>query len=84
MGLRVIALAALVLLCSAATYAKGIDVSNHQGSAIDWPQVAGAGYGFSFLKASEGTTFTSSAGLYGRSSADALRIASGPKRGPVR
>ena len=30
------------------------------------------------------TTFTSSAGLYGRSSADALRIASGPNRGPVR
>ena len=48
MGLRVIALAALVLLCSAATYAKGIDVSNHQGSKIDWPQVAGSDYTFAF------------------------------------
>jgi GH25 family lysozyme M1 (1,4-beta-N-acetylmuramidase) len=59
-GSRVLALAALVLLCSAATYPKGVDVSNHQGSSIDWLQVAGAGYTFAFAKASEGTTFTDS------------------------
>ena len=74
MGLRVIAFAALVLLCSAATYEKGIDVSNHQGSSIDWPQVAGAGYTFSFLKASEGTTFTDATYALNRSGANAAAI----------
>jgi GH25 family lysozyme M1 (1,4-beta-N-acetylmuramidase) len=57
-GSRVLALLAFVLVCSAATYPKGVDVSNHQGSSIDWLQVAGAGYTFAFAKASEGTTFT--------------------------
>ena len=32
---------------------RGIDVSHHQGE-IDWPQVAGAGIRFAYLKASEG------------------------------
>ena len=41
----------------AATYARGIDVSNWQGS-IDWLQVAGDGYTFAFAKATEGTGFT--------------------------
>ena len=58
MGWRLIALACAVLVCSAATYPKGIDVSNHQGTSIDWLQVASAGYTFAFAKASEGTTFT--------------------------
>src|SRR5436305_840643 len=58
MGSKVAALAALVLLASGATFAKGVDVSNYQGSSIDWPQVAAAGYTFAFAKASEGTTFT--------------------------
>jgi len=57
-GSRALALLAFVLVCSAATYPKGVDVSNHQGSSIDWLQVAGAGYTFAFAKASEGTTFT--------------------------
>lgn len=35
---------------------QGIDVSNWQGR-IDWVKVAGAGYGFAFAKATEGTTF---------------------------
>jgi len=35
----------------------GIDVSDHQGS-IDWSQVAGAGYSFAFVKASEGEGWT--------------------------
>jgi lysozyme len=37
--------------------AEGIDASHHQGP-IDWPQVAGAGIRFAYLKASEGTGFT--------------------------
>jgi len=41
----------------AATYGKGIDVSNWQGS-IDWLQVASDGYTFAFAKATEGTAFT--------------------------
>jgi lysozyme len=57
MGSRVLALLALVLVSTAATYAKGVDVSNYQGS-IDWLQVAGDGYSFAFAKASEGFTFT--------------------------
>jgi GH25 family lysozyme M1 (1,4-beta-N-acetylmuramidase) len=56
-GSRVLALLALVLVSTAATYAKGVDVSNYQGS-IDWLQVAGDGYSFAFAKASEGFTFT--------------------------
>jgi GH25 family lysozyme M1 (1,4-beta-N-acetylmuramidase) len=55
-------LAAACVLClvpaaGAATYARGIDVSNWQGS-IDWLQVAGDGYTFAFAKATEGTGFT--------------------------
>lgn len=38
------------------TYPLGIDVSNHQGQ-IDWQAVNAAGYQFTFIKASEGTTF---------------------------
>ena len=37
--------------------AVGIDVADHQhphGAAIDWPQVAAAGYKFAFVKATEG------------------------------
>jgi lysozyme len=35
---------------------RGIDVSNHQG-LIDWDAVAGAGYNFAFMKATQGTNF---------------------------
>ena len=38
--------------------ARGIDVSNHQGTGIDWKAVHGAGYRFAWLKASEGRSFT--------------------------
>lgn len=54
---RILALVALVVVATAATYAKGVDVSNYQGT-VDWLQVSGAGYTFAFAKASEGTTFT--------------------------
>jgi lysozyme len=36
---------------------QGVDVSNHQG-AIDWPRVRASGFGFAYVKASEGRTFT--------------------------
>ncbi|HZD88056.1 MAG TPA: GH25 family lysozyme [Gaiellaceae bacterium] len=42
---------------AATARAKGIDVSNWQGS-INWSKVAGAGYTFAFGKATEGTTYT--------------------------
>lgn len=35
----------------------GIDVASWQGAAIDWPAVAGAGYGFALIKASEGVVY---------------------------
>lgn len=34
----------------------GIDVSSHQGT-VDWPQVAAGGYGFAYIKATEGANF---------------------------
>lgn len=34
----------------------GIDVSHHNG-VIDWPKVAGAGYKFAYIKASQGGAF---------------------------
>lgn len=58
--MTVAVLVAAVALCApagAATNAKGLDVSHWQG-AIDWLQVAGAGYSFMFAKATEGTTIT--------------------------
>jgi GH25 family lysozyme M1 (1,4-beta-N-acetylmuramidase) len=39
--------------------AKGIDVSNHQGT-VDWRAVKEAGYTFAWVKSSEGTTFVDS------------------------
>ena len=52
----VAAAAALCASAGAATYAKGIDVSNYQKS-INWNKVAAAGYTFAFAKATEGTTY---------------------------
>ena len=57
MGSRLLVLAALVLVTTGATYAKGVDVSNWQGS-IDWLQVSGDGYTFAFSKATESTNFS--------------------------
>lgn len=37
---------------------NGIDLSNWQGSAVDWDAIAAAGYSFAVIKASEGVTFT--------------------------
>lgn len=52
----VAAAAALCASADAATYAKGIDVSNYQ-KEINWSKVSAAGYQFAFAKATEGTTF---------------------------
>jgi GH25 family lysozyme M1 (1,4-beta-N-acetylmuramidase) len=59
-GTGLAAVAAALLLsppAGAVTYAKGVDVSNWQGS-VDWLQVGDDGYSFMFAKATEGTTFT--------------------------
>jgi GH25 family lysozyme M1 (1,4-beta-N-acetylmuramidase) len=60
LGVRLAAACAAFLAVAgsagAATYAKGIDVSNYQKS-INWSKVSAAGYQFAFAKATEGTTF---------------------------
>jgi GH25 family lysozyme M1 (1,4-beta-N-acetylmuramidase) len=56
----VLALAALLSASSSAaatTRARGLDVSNWNGT-IRWSKVAGAGYRFAFGKATEGTSYT--------------------------
>ncbi len=55
-------------------YAKGIDVSNHQGT-INWGSVYGAGIRFAFCKATEGLTFNDAyftANMNGATSAGVL------------
>jgi GH25 family lysozyme M1 (1,4-beta-N-acetylmuramidase) len=56
----VLALAALLSASAshaATARAKGLDVSNNNGT-INWTKVAGAGYRFAFGKATEGTSYT--------------------------
>ena len=52
---------------------SGIDVSHHQGR-IDWPQVAGAGVSFAWLKATEGGDFVDPAFLRNWAGARAVGI----------
>jgi len=47
-----------VLSGAAAQNPKGIDVSHWQGT-INWNSVKSAGYTFAFIKATEGTSYTS-------------------------
>jgi GH25 family lysozyme M1 (1,4-beta-N-acetylmuramidase) len=56
-----------------ASYAKGLDVSNWQGT-IDWLQVASDDYTFAFAKATESTTFTDVTYALNRSGTKALGI----------
>jgi GH25 family lysozyme M1 (1,4-beta-N-acetylmuramidase) len=60
-GLRIslllVAVLAFAPVASAQTAPKGIDVSHWKGQ-IGWVEVAGAGYSFTFAKATEGTTFS--------------------------
>lgn len=55
---------------------KGVDVSNHQ-SVINWSAVAGAGYAFALIKASEGTGFTDRYFVANWASARAVGMARG-------
>jgi GH25 family lysozyme M1 (1,4-beta-N-acetylmuramidase) len=60
LAVLVIALTALLSASAsgaATARAKGVDVSNWNGS-INWSKVAGAGYRFAFAKATEGTSYS--------------------------
>ncbi len=46
-----------ITVCADGPTVKGVDVSHYQGS-INWTKVAGAGYTFVVMKASEGTSYT--------------------------
>lgn len=73
----VITLGALVSSAPAATTrAKGIDVSNWQHT-IDWSKVAGAGYSFTFAKATEGTTYSDPTYAANRSGAEGAGLVFG-------
>jgi GH25 family lysozyme M1 (1,4-beta-N-acetylmuramidase) len=74
-ALAVTALALLGLAARAdgASYAKGLDVSNWQGT-IDWLQVADDDYTFAFAKATESTDFTDVTYALNRSGTKALGI----------
>jgi GH25 family lysozyme M1 (1,4-beta-N-acetylmuramidase) len=75
----VFSLPALVLpgaSSAASTWAKGVDVSNWNGS-INWTKVAAAGYGFAFGKATEGTTFIDSTYTTNRNGSEAAGLAFG-------
>jgi GH25 family lysozyme M1 (1,4-beta-N-acetylmuramidase) len=56
-GVALVIALALGATGHAATFAKGVDVSNYQGT-IDWIQVGDDNNTFVFAKATEGTTFT--------------------------
>lgn len=60
----------------AASYAKGVDVSNWNGS-IDWIQVAADDFTFLFAKATEGTTFTDVTYAVNRAGAQGVGMLSG-------
>jgi len=69
------ALAALLLAApaQAATYAKGVDVSHYQG-LINWTQVAGNAYRFTFAKATEGFTLTDATYPVNRAGAEGMGL----------
>lgn len=55
---------------------SGLDVSNWQG-AVNWPLVAGAGYKFAFLKATEGGWYIDPTYAFNRANANAFGIVIG-------
>ena len=61
---------------AASTRAKGIDVSNWNGT-INWKRVAHAGYRFAIGKATEGTSFDDSTYLANRYASEAAGLAFG-------
>ncbi len=56
--------------------AKGIDISNNNGS-INWTKVASGGYTFAFGKATEGTTFTDGTYSTNRNASESAGLAFG-------
>jgi GH25 family lysozyme M1 (1,4-beta-N-acetylmuramidase) len=75
----VIALTALVFTSAsdaATTRAKGLDVSNYQGT-INWAKVAKAGYRFAFGKATEGTTYNDKTYTTNRNGSEAAGLVFG-------
>lgn len=77
MGVRV--LAALAIACAlaapagATTHANGVDVSHYQG-LIDWAQVAGNSYRFTFAKATEGVTLVDATYPVNRAGAEGMGL----------
>ena len=77
LGVRlVLALAidgALAAPAGAATHANGVDVSHYQG-LINWAQVAGSSYRFTFAKASEGVTLVDATYPVNRAGAEGMGL----------
>lgn len=61
---------------AATAQAKGLDVSNYQGS-IDWTKVAKAGYRFAFGKATEGTSYNDTTYTVNRNGSEAAGLVFG-------
>ena len=77
--LAVIALTALLTVSAsdaATTRAKGLDVSNWNGT-ISWTKVAHAGYRFAFGKATEGTSYNDKTYLTNRNGSEAAGLVFG-------
>jgi len=76
-GVRIVAAlaaaAALAAPAGAATYAKGVDVSHYQG-LINWTQVAGDSYRFTFAKATEGLTLVDATYPVNRAGAEGMGL----------
>jgi GH25 family lysozyme M1 (1,4-beta-N-acetylmuramidase) len=76
----VIALTALLFTSASdaatSTRAKGLDVSNFQGT-INWAKVAKAGYRFAFGKATEGTTYNDKTYTTNRNGSEAAGLVFG-------
>lgn len=60
----------------AAVDIKGIDISHWQGT-INWPAVAGGGYKFAFMKATQGTTYVDPTFATNRANANAAGVMPG-------
>ncbi|MGH2935179.1 MAG: GH25 family lysozyme [Gaiellaceae bacterium] len=77
MGVRIVAAlaaaAALAAPAGAATYANGVDVSHYQG-LINWTQVAGNAYRFTFAKATEGFTLDDATYPVNRAGAEGMGL----------
>jgi lysozyme len=79
LAVSVIALTALLSTSAsnaAVARAKGVDVSNWNGS-ISWSKVAGAGYRFAFAKATEGTSYNDKSYTTNRNGSEGAGLAFG-------